>query len=130
MSKIAAVKAYPIIAKLKNVQRTAQESRADVELLLVEVITDDGVKGYGQVTSTPMPEIKKWVERFGEEVKGMDALARVAVWDHLLSMTSPRPNLGGLSRAAMAATNCPVQTCSTLPSPCRQAPKMTSSGWQ
>ena len=100
MSKIAAVKAYPIIAKLKNVQRTAQESRADVELLLVEVITDDGVKGYGQVTSTPMPEIKKWVERFGEEVKGMDALARVAVWDHLLSMTSPRPNLGGLSRAA------------------------------
>ena len=56
LSKIAAVKAYPIVAKLKNVQRTAQESRADVELLLVEVITDDGVKGYGQVTSTPMPD--------------------------------------------------------------------------
>ena len=100
LSKIAAVKAYPIVAKLKNVQWTAQESRAEVELLLVEVITDDGIKGYGQITSTPMPDIKKWVERFGEEVIGMDALARVAVWDHLLSLTSPRPNLGGLSRGA------------------------------
>ena len=100
MSKIAAVKAYPIVAKLKTLQRTAQESRAEVELLLVEVITDDGVKGYGQVTSTPMADIKKWVERFGEEVKGKDALARVAIWDQLLAMTSPRPNLGGLSRAA------------------------------
>ena len=100
MSKIAAVKACPIVAKLKTLQRTAQESRAEVELLLVEVITDDGVKGYGQVTSTPMADIKKWVERFGEEVKGKDALARVAIWDQLLAMTSPRPNLGGLSRAA------------------------------
>jgi L-alanine-DL-glutamate epimerase-like enolase superfamily enzyme len=100
VSKIAAVKAYPIIAKLKSVQWTAQESRADVELLLVEVITDDGIKGYGQITSTPMAEIKRWVERFGEEVRGMDALARVAVWEKLFAMTSPRPNLGGLSRAA------------------------------
>ena len=100
MSKIAAVKSYPIIAKLKSVQWTAQESRADVELLLVEVVTDDGLTGYGQVTSTPMLEIKKWVERFGEEVRGMDALARAAVWEKLFAMTSPRPNLGGLSRAA------------------------------
>ena len=100
MSKIAAVKTYPIIAKLKNVQRTAQESRGDVELLLVEVVTEDGLTGYGQITSTPMPEIKKWVDRFGEEVRGMDALARVGVWEKLLAMTSPRPNLGGLSRAA------------------------------
>ena len=81
MSKIAAVKTYPIIAKLKNVQRTAQESRGDVELLLVEVVTEDGLTGYGQITSTPMPEIKKWVDRFGEEVRGMDALARVGVWE-------------------------------------------------
>ena len=100
MSKIAAVKTYPITAKLKAVQRTAQETKAEVELLLVEVITDDGIKGYGQVTSTPMPDIKKWVERFGEEVRGKDALARVAVWEQLMAMTSPRPNLGGLSRAA------------------------------
>ena len=98
--KIAAVKTYPIIAKLKSVQRTAQEAREDVELLLVEIITDDGIKGYGQITSTPMPEIKKWVERLGEEVRGMDALAHVAVWEKLFAMTSPRPHLGGLSRAA------------------------------
>ncbi len=100
MSKIAAVKTYPIIASLKHVQWTAQESRADAELLLVEVTTDDGIKGYGQVTSTPMKDIANWVERFGEEVRGMDALAHIAVWDKLFAMTSPRPNLGGLSRSA------------------------------
>jgi D-galactarolactone cycloisomerase len=100
VSKIAAINTYLIVAKLKSVQYTAQESRSEAELLLVEVITDDGVKGYGQVTSTPLPEIKKWVARFADEVRGMDALARVAVWEKLLAMTSPRPNLGGLSRAA------------------------------
>ena len=59
MSKIAAVKTYPIIAKLKSVLWTAQESRDDAELLLVEVVTDDGIKGYGQVSSTPMKEIAR-----------------------------------------------------------------------
>ncbi len=100
MSKIAAVKAYPIVAALKRVQRTAQESRENVELLLVEIVTDDGIKGYGQISSTPMQDIIKWVDLLGKEVIGMDALARVAVWEKLFAMTAPRPNVGGLSRAA------------------------------
>lgn len=100
MSKIAVINTYLIVAKLKSVQWTAHESRAEAELLLVEVITDDGVKGYGQVTSTPLTEIRQWVACLGTEVAGMDALARTAVWEKLMAMTSPRPNLGGLSRAA------------------------------
>ena len=100
MSKIAAVKVYPVVARFKREQRTAHEVRATVELLLVEVITDDGIKGYGQVTSTPIKEIARWVERFGEEVRGMDAIARIAVWEKMFAMTSPRPNLGGLARGA------------------------------
>ena len=58
MSKIAVINTYLIVAKLKSVQYTAQESRAEAELLLVEVITDDGVKGYGQITSTPLPDLE------------------------------------------------------------------------
>ena len=100
MSKIASIKTYPITARLMREQRTAHESRANVELLLVEVITDDGIKGYGQVTSTPMQEIADWVARFGEEVRGMDALAHVAVWEKLFALTSPRPHAGGLARGA------------------------------
>src|SRR5262245_63449479 len=36
-----------------------------------------------------------WVERFGEIIRGMDALAHVAVWDKLFSLTCPRP--GGIA---------------------------------
>ena len=100
MSKIASIKTYPIVAKLKEVQWTAQESRADAELLLVEVVTDDGLKGYGQVSSLPMKDIAQWIARFADEIHGMDALARVAVWEKLLALTTPRPHAGGLARSA------------------------------
>src|SRR5260370_35476953 len=38
-----------------------------------------------------------WVERFGEIIRGLDALAHVAVWDRLFSLTCPRP--GGIAGA-------------------------------
>ena len=41
-----------------------------------------------------MPQICEWVGRFGELVRGMDALANVAVWEKLFALTSPRP--GGI----------------------------------
>src|SRR5438094_2732137 len=41
-----------------------------------------------------MPQICEWVDRFGELVRGMDALANVAVWEKLFALTSPRP--GGI----------------------------------
>jgi D-galactarolactone cycloisomerase len=63
----------------------------------VEVRTDDGLTGYGQIHGSPMKAICAWVERFGEIVRGMDALAHVAVWDRLFSLTCPRP--GGIAGA-------------------------------
>ncbi len=100
MSNIAAVNTYPISAPLKYKQHTAQESRSDVTLLLVEVVTDDGIKGYGQVSSTPMKNIAAWVAKLTPHVIGMNALAHGAVWDKLFALTSPQPNKGGLSRTA------------------------------
>ena len=100
MSKIAAVNTYPISAPLKHKQHTAQESRSDVTLLLVEVVTDDGIKGYGQVSSTPMNDIAAWVAKLTPHAIGMDALAHGAVWDKLFALTSPQPNQGGLPRGA------------------------------
>lgn len=102
MSKIAAVNTYPIVVPLRRKHHTAQESRDDVGLLLVEVVTDDGIKGYGQVSSTPMKEIAGWIAKFTDVVKGMDALAYTAVWEKLFALTSPRQaeGGGGLSRYA------------------------------
>lgn len=57
----------------------------------MEVRTDDGVVGYGQIHGAPMKVICDWVVRLGEVVRGMDALAHVAVWEKLFALTSPRP---------------------------------------
>lgn len=98
MSKIAAVIVHPIVASLKRSQRTAYEPRKDVTLILVEVRTDDGISGYGQISSTPIKDICAWIEKFSEAVIGMDALAIVTVWERLFGLTSPRIDGGGLPR--------------------------------
>ena len=100
MSRIAAVKVYPIVVPLRRAHRTAHETRADASMALVEVRTDDGIAGYGQVSSTPLKDVCEWVTRFAEVVTGMDALAYVAVWDRLFGLTSPRVDGGGLPRGA------------------------------
>jgi L-alanine-DL-glutamate epimerase-like enolase superfamily enzyme len=98
LSKIAAVIVHPIVASLKRSQRTAYEPRKDVTLILVEVRTDDGISGYGQISSTPIKDICAWIEKFSEAVIGMDALAIVTVWEKLFGLTSPRIDGGGLPR--------------------------------
>jgi L-alanine-DL-glutamate epimerase-like enolase superfamily enzyme len=100
MSKIAAINTYPITAPLKHKHRTAHESSDEVRLLLVEVVTDDGIKGYGQVSSTPMKDIAAWITKLTPHVIGMDALAATDVWEKLFALTSPQPGIGGLPRGA------------------------------
>jgi len=100
MSKIQAVIAHPIRAELRRKHHTAQEPREDVTLILVEVRSDDGLVGYGQISSTPMKDIVNWVNRLSEAIIGMDALASVAVWEKLFSLTAPRVDGGGLNRFA------------------------------
>ena len=103
MSTIAAINTYPISAPLKHKYHTAHESRDDVTLLLVEVVTSDGIKGYGQVSSTPMKDIAAWVAKLAPHVIGMNALAHADVWEKLFALTSPQPahpHGGGLPRSA------------------------------
>ena len=100
MPKIAAVNTYPISAPLKRKQRTAHESRGDVTLLLVEVVTDDGITGYGQVSCTPMQDIDDWIKKLAPHITGMSALVHGDVWEKLFALTSPQPGLGALPRSA------------------------------
>jgi L-alanine-DL-glutamate epimerase and related enzymes of enolase superfamily len=73
---------------------TAHEESKAWNVILTEVRTDDGLIGYGEIHGAPMPRICEWVNRFGEIVRGMDALENVAVWEKLFALTSPRP--GGI----------------------------------
>ncbi|MBI3937958.1 MAG: mandelate racemase/muconate lactonizing enzyme family protein [Betaproteobacteria bacterium] len=96
MTRIAQIKVHPVSVPLKRALWTAHERIKTASLILVEVRTDDGLTGYGQIHGSPLKDICAWVERFGEVVKGMDALAHVAVWEKLFALTSPRPGgIGG-----------------------------------
>src|SRR6266850_2366068 len=97
VTRIASVKPHPISVPLNDPVWTAHEELTSSSVIVVEVRTDDGLTGYGQIHGSPMKAICAWVERFGEIVRGMDALAHVAVWDRLFSLTCPRP--GGIAGA-------------------------------
>jgi L-alanine-DL-glutamate epimerase-like enolase superfamily enzyme len=91
MSRIASVETYMISVPRPQPVWTAHEEIKAWNVILAEVRTDDGLVGYGQIHGALMPRICEWVARFAEIVRGMDALAQVAVWEKLFALTSPRP---------------------------------------
>lgn len=70
---------------------TAHEPMRGVSVILVEVTTDEGITGIGQIHGAPLKEICEWVGRLGEVVIGMNALEHVSIWDKLFALTCPRP---------------------------------------
>jgi D-galactarolactone cycloisomerase len=94
--KITEVVAHPLSVEIDEPSWTAHEFKQRAELVLVEVRTDEGLTGYGEIQSGPMTEVCRLVERFGEVVEGMDPRGHVAVWERLMKTTSPRPGgIGG-----------------------------------
>jgi L-alanine-DL-glutamate epimerase-like enolase superfamily enzyme len=94
--KITDVKAYPMSMPRPQPSWTAHEISTEATLILVEVRTDAGVRGFGEIQGGPLPLICRLVEQFGEIIRGMDALAHVDVWEKLFALTSPRPGgIGG-----------------------------------
>jgi L-alanine-DL-glutamate epimerase-like enolase superfamily enzyme len=91
MTKIASVATYPISVPREVPVWTAHERSTAWSAILSEVKTDDGLTGYGIIHAGPAPRVCEWVAKFGEFVRGMDALATTAVWEKLFALTSPRP---------------------------------------
>ena len=54
MTRIAAVTAHPVSVPLKDELWTAHEELKTSSMIVVEVRTDDGIAGYGQVKGSPM----------------------------------------------------------------------------
>ena len=73
--KITAVQAYPVSIPRPQPSWTAHEISTEATLILVEVQTDAGVRGYGEIQGGPQPLICRLVEQFVEIVRGMDVLA-------------------------------------------------------
>ena len=86
MTPIASVKPHPISVPLKDVLWTAHEELNASSVIVVEVRTDDGLTGYGQIHGSPIKAICAWVERFGEIIR---AWKRSPTPDHA------RPAQGG-----------------------------------
>jgi D-galactarolactone cycloisomerase len=91
MTKIASVATYPVSVPRAVPVWTAHERSTAWSAILTEVKTDDGLTGYGIIHAGPAPRVCDYVAKFGEFVRGMDALATTAVWEKLFALTSPRP---------------------------------------
>ncbi len=118
--KITQIIAHPLAADYAKPVWTAHEPFKRAQLVLVEVRTDEGLTGYGEIASGALKTVCDLLEMFAGVVRGMDPLGHDDVWRKLMSLTSPRPGgIGGwdglpapLPRSQrpeiMAATGLPV----------------------
>ena len=71
--KITEVRAHPLAIPLTEALFTAHEALRDSSMVLVEVRTDEGLTGYGEIKGSPLKTIAEWVSRLGEVIVGMGA---------------------------------------------------------
>lgn len=89
--KIVSIQTYPLSMPLPIPLWTAHEHLRAATAIIVEVKTDDGLVGYGEIHGEAMPQICQYVEQFATIVHGMDPLGQVDIWEKLFSLTAPRP---------------------------------------
>jgi D-galactarolactone cycloisomerase len=94
--KITEIIAHPLSVALAQGRWTAHEYMDRAQLVLVEVRTDQGIVGFGEISGGSQTVICELLKTFARVVQGMDALGHTEVWTKLFSLTSPRPGgLGG-----------------------------------
>ena len=94
--KITEIIAHPLSVALSQPRWTAHELMARAQIVLVEVRTDQGIVGFGEISGGPQPVICDLVKMFAGVVQGMDPLGHTEIWTKLFALTSPRPGgLGG-----------------------------------
>ena len=67
------------------------------QIVPVEIRTDQGITGFGEISGGPQTIIADIVKTFATVVQGMDPLGHTGIWEKLFSVTSPRP--GGIDIA-------------------------------
>jgi D-galactarolactone cycloisomerase len=92
--KITDVIAHPLAADYDHAAWTAHEIFDRAQLILVEVRTDEGVVGFGEISGGPQKLVCDLVKMCGEVIRGMDPCGHTEISAKLMSLTTPRP--GGL----------------------------------
>ena len=94
--KITEVIAHPLAMAYERVKWTAHEAFARAEVTLVEIRTDDGIVGAGEIVIGPQPMTVKMIEMLAPVIKGMDPTRIDDIWKKMFSITNPRPGgIGG-----------------------------------
>ena len=94
--RITAVLAHPLSVRYAQPRWTAHERMERDQLVLVEVRTDQGLVGFGEIAGGPQQLICDLLRRFADVIAGMDPLGHAEIWQRLFSLTSPRPGgIGG-----------------------------------
>lgn len=92
--KITELRVHPLSARFDKVSWTAHEPFDTAFLILVEVHTDSGLIGIGEIATGPQSTVCAMLEMMAPVIKGMDPLAPNEIWQRLFSITVPRP--GGI----------------------------------
>jgi L-alanine-DL-glutamate epimerase-like enolase superfamily enzyme len=94
--KITELIAHPLSFSYAQPRWTAHEVMDKAQMVLVEVRTDAGIVGIGEISGGPQGVICDLVTKFSDVVRGMDPLGHTGIWEKLFSLTSPRPGgIGG-----------------------------------
>lgn len=94
--KITDMIVHPMAMPAERVRWTAQEITTRVELTLVELRTDQGLIGIGEISTGPQAVVCKLLADLAPIVKGRDPRTIDEIWSTLFSVTVPRPGgLGG-----------------------------------
>ncbi len=94
--KITEIIAHTLAVDYAKPVWTAHERFSRSQIVLVEVRTDQGLVGFGEIASGALKIISNLLGIFSNVVKGMDPLGHDEIWRKLMSLTSPRPGgIGG-----------------------------------
>jgi L-alanine-DL-glutamate epimerase-like enolase superfamily enzyme len=94
--KITEIVAHPLSFPYAQPRWTAHEVMDKAQMVLVEVRTDAGLVGIGEIAGGPQSVICDLVAKFSDVIKGKDPLGHTGIWEKLFSLTSPRPGgIGG-----------------------------------
>lgn len=100
--KIVDIKIHPISFTLERPFWMSLERYSAASELVVEVFTDEGLVGIGEVHGQPMPEIARLLTGpLLDRVRGRDPLETEAIWQDIFSLTHTRA-VGSLTPAGGA----------------------------
>ncbi|SHI27465.1 L-alanine-DL-glutamate epimerase [Pollutimonas bauzanensis] len=88
--KIQKIVAHPISYELDTEFWMSREPYRTASSIIVQVFTDDGIVGLGQIHGRPMKEIIEIIGLIEGMIAGMDAMANEAVWQKVFALTTSR----------------------------------------